>query len=116
MSSLAARNLLRSSTAAARITRSCSKAPLAAAAAHPQPQPRLHFASSTTGSRLHAARGFSSSMSKHTDMGRPGKAPDFDPEITDMANYIHNYKINSELAVCSARLSGVDSATRYICL
>ena len=25
---------------------------------------------------------------------------EFDPEIKDMANYIHNYKINSDLAVC----------------
>ena len=25
---------------------------------------------------------------------------EFDPEIKDMANYIHNYKIDSDLAVC----------------
>lgn len=25
---------------------------------------------------------------------------DFDPEIKDMANYVHNYKIDSDLAVC----------------
>lgn len=25
---------------------------------------------------------------------------EFDPEIKDMASYIHNYKIDSDLAVC----------------
>jgi 2-methylcitrate dehydratase len=30
----------------------------------------------------------------------PPKSPQkYDPEITDMASYIHNYKIDSELAV-----------------
>lgn len=29
----------------------------------------------------------------------PAKAPEYDPEIKDMASYIHNYKIDSELAV-----------------
>ena len=29
----------------------------------------------------------------------PAKAPEFDSEIKDMAEYIHNYKIDSELAV-----------------
>ena len=27
-------------------------------------------------------------------------AREFDPEIKDMADYIHNYKIDSDLAVC----------------
>ena len=27
-------------------------------------------------------------------------AREFDPEIKDMASYIHNYKIDSDLAVC----------------
>lgn len=46
-------------------------------------------------------------MSKHSDLGRPGKAPEFDPEIKDMADYIHNYKIDSDLAV-SALISRLD--------
>lgn len=25
---------------------------------------------------------------------------EFDPEIKDMASYIHNYKVDSDLAVC----------------
>lgn len=28
-----------------------------------------------------------------------GPVPEYDPEIKDMASYIHNYKIDSELAV-----------------
>ena len=29
----------------------------------------------------------------------PAGPRDFDPEITDMAKYIHHYQVNSELAV-----------------
>jgi 2-methylcitrate dehydratase len=29
----------------------------------------------------------------------PAASRDFDPEIVDMANYIHNYNIDSDLAV-----------------
>lgn len=32
----------------------------------------------------------------------PAGPREFDPEITDMASYIHNYKIDSELAVSFA--------------
>ncbi|WPA97011.1 ATP-binding cassette transporter CGR1 [Cercospora beticola] len=48
-------------------------------------------------------------MSKHTDLGRPGKAPEFDPEIKDMADYIHNYKIDSDLAIDTARFVFLDT-------
>lgn len=30
----------------------------------------------------------------------PAPAAEFDREITDMASYIHNYKVTSDLAVC----------------
>ena len=30
----------------------------------------------------------------------PAPAAEFDREIQDMAYYIHNYKVDSELAVC----------------
>jgi len=30
----------------------------------------------------------------------PAPAAEYDQEIVDMASYIHNYKIDSELAVC----------------
>lgn len=30
----------------------------------------------------------------------PAPPAEFDREIVDMASYIHNYKIDSELAVC----------------
>lgn len=30
----------------------------------------------------------------------PAPAAEFDREISDMASYIHNYKVDSELAVC----------------
>jgi 2-methylcitrate dehydratase len=29
----------------------------------------------------------------------PSKPQEYDPEIKDMASYIHNYKVDSELAV-----------------
>ena len=32
----------------------------------------------------------------------PAGVREYDPEIKDMAGYIHNYKIDSELAVCFA--------------
>ncbi|MBC7121479.1 MAG: hypothetical protein H5T33_07960 [Candidatus Methanosuratus sp.] len=38
-------------------------------------------------------------MAPHADFGKPGKAPEYDPEIKDMADFIHNYNINSDLAV-----------------
>lgn len=34
----------------------------------------------------------------------PAPAAEFDREITDMASYIHNYKVTSELAVCPQSL------------
>ena len=33
----------------------------------------------------------------------PAPAKQFDHEITDMASYVHNYKVDSELAVSSRR-------------
>lgn len=38
-----------------------------------------------------------------------GPAPEYDPEIKDMAHYIHNYKIDSELAVDTARFVFLDT-------
>lgn len=32
-------------------------------------------------------------------MAAPAGPKEFDPELVDMASYIHNYKIDSELAV-----------------
>ena len=37
---------------------------------------------------------------------------EFDPEIKDMASYIHNYKIDSDLAVCK-ELHLVSQPTYY---
>ena len=38
-------------------------------------------------------------MASKSDAPPPAKAAEFDQEIKDMADYIHNYKITSELAV-----------------
>jgi 2-methylcitrate dehydratase len=38
-------------------------------------------------------------MSPHSDAPPSGPRPEYDQEIKDMASYIHNYKIESELAV-----------------
>lgn len=35
------------------------------------------------------------------DVAKVSGSRDFDPEIKDMASYIHNYKIDSDLAVSS---------------
>ena len=49
-------------------------------------------------------RTFSSSKMVQASAGDAFAAPappaEFDKEIVDMASYIHNYKIDSELAVC----------------
>ena len=34
-------------------------------------------------------------------VAEPKGPQEFDPEITDMASYVHDYKIDSELAVCA---------------
>ena len=36
---------------------------------------------------------------RSTEFPAPAVARDYDPEIQDMATYVHNYKIDSELAV-----------------
>ncbi|KAI9709915.1 MAG: ATP-binding cassette transporter CGR1 [Bogoriella megaspora] len=46
--------------------------------------------------------------SSHTAEPRAGPR-EFDPEITDMASYIHNYKIDSELAFDTARYVFLDT-------
>lgn len=38
----------------------------------------------------------------------PAPPKEFDHEIVDMANYIHNYKIDSELAVSSQSLEATE--------
>ena len=40
---------------------------------------------------------------------------EYDPEITDMANYVHNYSVNSELAVGSSfTISGASADVRAL--
>lgn len=42
---------------------------------------------------------------KFNEMGSVGGGREYDSEIKDMANYVHNYKIDSDLAVCAVGLS-----------
>ncbi|KAJ9631807.1 ATP-binding cassette transporter CGR1 [Taxawa tesnikishii (nom. ined.)] len=48
-------------------------------------------------------------ISKSDAMAAPAPAKDFDNEIVDMANYIHNYKIDSDLALDTARFVFLDT-------
>lgn len=40
------------------------------------------------------------SKMRSNESGSVGGAREYDPEIKDMASYVHNYKVDSELAVC----------------
>ena len=44
---------------------------------------------------------------KTNDSGSVGGGRQYDPEITDMASYVHNYKVDSDLAVCLQLKDGV---------
>ncbi|KAL2428927.1 2-methylcitrate dehydratase, mitochondrial [Exophiala dermatitidis] len=54
------------------------------------------------------ASNFSTSSTKYS---MPSKAPTaaYDPEILDIANYVHNYKINSDLALDTSRYILLDT-------
>lgn len=41
---------------------------------------------------------------------KPSEGVGYDPEIKDIANYIHNYKVDSDLAVSSAPFHTVHSS------
>lgn len=52
--------------------------------------------------QLRSIAPFSTTMIPRSDaMASPAPAKEFDNEIVDMASYIHNYKVDSELAVRS---------------
>ena len=93
MSSIAARSLLRTTTRS--LSRS-SKAPLCSSSRLVQTPLK---ASRSPIAQLQSARAFSTTMAPQSGAPPPGKAPEYDPEIKDMADYIHNYKIDSDLAV-----------------
>jgi 2-methylcitrate dehydratase len=38
--------------------------------------------------------------SLRSDVATPAKKQEHDPEIRDMAKYVYNYKVDSDLAVC----------------
>lgn len=61
--------------------------------------------SSFSSLRHNTARAFSTTMvqaSAGDAFASPAPAAQYDQEIVDMASYIHNYKIDSELAVSSS--------------
>ncbi|RMY23527.1 hypothetical protein D0867_01994 [Hortaea werneckii] len=113
MSALASRTLARRSTTSSQaIRQSSTKAPLCLSsrvAHHPQGQT---FASRiTTPSTLRqGARAF---MASHTTQSGAAAAPkppqEFDPEIVDMAKYAYNYKVDSDLAIDTARFVFLDT-------
>ncbi|KAF1354884.1 MmgE/PrpD family-domain-containing protein [Delphinella strobiligena] len=60
--------------------------------------------------RLAGAAPFSTTMIPRNDaVASPAPAREFDNEIVDMASYIHNYKVESDLAIDTARLVFLDT-------
>ncbi|EME89627.1 uncharacterized protein MYCFIDRAFT_57025 [Pseudocercospora fijiensis CIRAD86] len=103
MSSIAARSLLRTTTRS--LSRS-SKAPLCTSSRLAQTGLK---AARSPFTQLQSARAFSTTMAPQSGAPPPGKAPEYDPEIKDMADYIHNYKITSDLAIDTARFVFLDT-------
>ncbi|KXT11708.1 hypothetical protein AC579_6965 [Pseudocercospora musae] len=103
MSSFAARSLLRTTTRS--LSRS-SKAPLCTSSRLAQTSLK---AQRSPFAQLQPARAFSTTMPPQSGAPPPGKAPEYDPEIKDMADYIHNYKITSDLAIDTARFVFLDT-------
>src|ERR1700761_7561067 len=92
MSSLAARSVLRS--AARSVQR--SRAPLSSSTLLARKPTDFHQNSFP---QVTARRAFSATMAAKSG-APPSNAPQtFDPEIVETAKYVHNYKIDSELAV-----------------
>jgi len=105
MSAIARRSFARAA-AAARSNTAVVRAPLRSSStllAH-------HNAKSSSSSSLfrhNTARTFSTTMvqaSAGDAFASPAPAAQYDQEIVDMASYIHNYKIDSDLAVSSNRM------------
>jgi len=99
MSAIARRSFARAAAA-----RSTVRAPLRSSstllAHHSRP---ATSSSSFSSFRHNTARTFSTTMvqaSAGDAFASPAPAAEYDQEIVDMASYIHNYKIDSELAVC----------------
>lgn len=51
---------------------------------------------------------------KSNEMGSVGGGREYDSEIKDMANYVHNYKIDSDLAVCAAEVLSAQPLTHSV--
>ncbi|WPG97564.1 2-methylcitrate dehydratase, mitochondrial [Acrodontium crateriforme] len=100
MSSIASRTLARSARTLQRS--SIRTAPLCASSRIAQQPLRSSFLQT-------AVRTFASTMAAKSGAPvKPSTAP-FDKEIVDMADYIHNYKIDSDLAIDTARLVFLDT-------
>jgi hypothetical protein len=67
--------------------------------------------------QLTRAAGFSTMAALKSNAPPSTAVREYDPEINDMANYIHNYKIDSDLAVCSQlkqqRVQRLTTIVRY---
>lgn len=62
-------------------------------------------AKASTGARIGVAHHFSTMPNlRSNESGSVGGAREYDQEIKDMASYVHNYKVDSDLAVCSLRV------------
>lgn len=100
MSSLAARSALRT---AARSSRTRVPAPLCASSPAVLNYPRA--SQPQRKQSLQSTRPFSTTMAARSGAPAPSGANPFDEPIQDMATYIHNYKIDSDLAVRRTTLS-----------
>ena len=64
---------------------------------------------STITARPSMASAFSTSTSKGSSMPTKASSAEYDPEIKDIASYVHNFKIDSELALDTSRFILLDT-------
>ncbi|KAL2354574.1 MmgE/PrpD family-domain-containing protein [Cryomyces antarcticus] len=84
------------------------KAPLCSSAKLLHPVAAHHISRSPVAPRISAP--FSSMAKLNSDaIASPAEPKQFDHEITDMASYVHNYKVDSDLAFDTARFVFLDT-------
>lgn len=68
------------------------------------------FAPTSRLTQIRSTAPFSTTMIPRSDaVATPAAPKEFDNEIVDMASYVHNYKIDSELAVSALRKTTTSS-------
>lgn len=70
---------------------------------------RASFPQTVRSQQFKMASAFSTSAPKGSSMPAHAAPADYDPEIKDIANYVHNYNIDSEVALDTARYILLDT-------